>query len=170
MATEATTVSLPNAKQGLLLPDGTLTQPWRRFFQDMFIRSGGSSDAESIAALEAAIAAAVTLAEEGIADAAAAQSTADEALSIVGLVPLSVTQDVPEMQVDPVALLSLTTEPLVQNTQITISGDEHNTSTILISEDSQVTNNTYVFHEAPQELPNMYAIALAMSIQDSLFP
>ncbi|MFY8166729.1 MAG: hypothetical protein ACOVJ8_09065 [Sediminibacterium sp.] len=82
MATEIpiTNVTLPNASIRLLSPDGTLTLPWRKFFQDMFQRTGGSNNTDNTAAIlaqlgiissEAALAkfqsnSAVTLANEAL--------------------------------------------------------------------------------------------------------
>lgn len=44
VANAATIVSLPPATVALLNPDGSLSQPWRRFFQQLWLRTGGAGD------------------------------------------------------------------------------------------------------------------------------
>lgn len=79
MATDIniTNVTLPNSSIRILNTDGTLTLPWRKFFQDIFQRTGGSGAATDVAAILAQIAAIA-------AEAAAAQSTANSAVILAG--------------------------------------------------------------------------------------
>jgi hypothetical protein len=92
-------VSLPNAKIRVLQPDGTFSLPWRLYFQNMFNRTGGSSDeiaqiiAELVAAVVAAQAAAEA-AEEAAAEAVAAAQFGS-ILGPVGVATLDFQSDGP---------------------------------------------------------------------------
>jgi hypothetical protein len=78
--TVQTLVSLPNAKLPLLAGDGTLTLPWRLFFQNLYTRSGGSSggDTPDLNQIIEELAAVTITANDALSAAEDAQTAADQ--------------------------------------------------------------------------------------------
>ena len=84
-------VNIPQVGLPVLTPQNTFQLPWLRFFQQLISASGGSIDPSIIAALEAEIANAISIAETAESEAAAAQAAAQAAsaglstLSLLGV-------------------------------------------------------------------------------------
>jgi hypothetical protein len=79
-STVPTLVSLPNAKLAVLAKDGTLTLPWRLFFQNLYTRSGGSSggDTPDLNQIIEELAAVTITANDALTAAEDAQTQADQ--------------------------------------------------------------------------------------------